>query len=94
MTTTEMYHGKNCALCGKGVQYANTVSHAKNRVHIIRKPNLHVHRMVVGGEKLKLNLCAKCKRSIRKATPKVATKPVVVKEVAAPKKTKAVSVQK
>jgi ribosomal protein L28 len=58
------YMGKVCDICGKGVQHANVVSHAKNRTHIVRKPNLHHHSMVVEGKKLRLNLCAKCKRGM------------------------------
>lgn len=52
-----------CENCGKGVQYANTVSHAKNRVHTIRKPNLHTARVLVKGEVVKRRLCTKCLRA-------------------------------
>ena len=69
-----MYLGKVCNICGKGVQHANLVSHAKNRVHIVRKPNLHTHKMVIDGEKIKLSLCAKCKRSMNDRRGIVATK--------------------
>lgn len=54
-----------CAFCGKGVQFANLVSFSKNRVHKVRRPNLHTHRMEIGGEKMKLKLCTGCKRSVR-----------------------------
>ncbi|MEK7064198.1 MAG: bL28 family ribosomal protein, partial [Patescibacteria group bacterium] len=54
-----------CAFCGKGVQNSNLVSFSKNRVNIIRRPNLHTHRMKVGGETVKLRLCTKCKRAVR-----------------------------
>ncbi len=54
-----------CAFCGKGVQFANLVSFSKNRVHKVRRPNLHTHRMEIEGEKMKLKLCTSCKRSVR-----------------------------
>lgn len=54
-----------CAFCGKGVQHANLVSFSKNRVHQIRRPNLHTHRMEIGGESVKLKLCTSCKRTVR-----------------------------
>jgi len=55
-----------CFLCGKGVQFAHKVSHAKNRTKIIRRPNLHTHKMVIDGEKVKIKLCTKCKREVRR----------------------------
>ncbi|MFZ2201997.1 MAG: bL28 family ribosomal protein [Microgenomates group bacterium] len=54
-----------CTFCGKGIQNSNLVSFSKNRVNIIRRPNLHTHRMAIGGETVKLRLCTKCKRSVR-----------------------------
>lgn len=68
-----------CAVCGKGVQHANLVSFSKNRVHKIRRPNLHSHKMKMGGESIKVKLCTSCKRTVRLAeretavsTPKLA----------------------
>ena len=54
-----------CFLCGKGVQFANTVSHAKNRQTKIRRPNLHSHKMMIDGERIKVKLCTRCKREVR-----------------------------
>jgi ribosomal protein L28 len=68
MKTEERYEGKACALCGKGTQRANLVSHAKNRVKTIRRPNLHVHREKIEGVKVKMWLCAKCKRGMKQPT--------------------------
>ncbi len=65
------YLGKVCEVCGKGVQYANLVSHAKNRTHMIRKPNLHHHKLEIEGKKVRLNLCAKCKRGMHVKVAKV-----------------------
>lgn len=49
-----------CDHCGKGVQFANKVSHAKNRTKIIRRPNLHAARVLEAGVTVKRNLCTKC----------------------------------
>lgn len=54
-----------CSFCGKGVQNSNLVSFSKNRVHRIRRPNLHAHKMVIEGEAIRLKLCTSCKRSVR-----------------------------
>lgn len=51
-----------CVNCGKGVAHANVVSHAKNRTHIIRKPNLHWTRVLVAGKIVRQRLCTKCLR--------------------------------
>lgn len=66
-----------CEHCGKGVQFANKVSHAKNRMKIVRRPNLHTARLLVDGQKVKAVLCTKCLRMVKKAlaikaAPKVA----------------------
>lgn len=60
-----MGKGKSCDICGKGAQRANSVSHAKNRTKILRKPNLHTHIMKIDGEKARLSVCTKCKRAVR-----------------------------
>ena len=54
-----------CAICGKGIQRINLVSFSKNRVHRFRRPNLHSHKMEVGGEMIKVRLCTSCKREMR-----------------------------
>jgi large subunit ribosomal protein L28 len=54
-----------CAICGKGVQFANLVSFSKRRIKQVRKPNLHVHHLKVEGQRLKIKVCTTCKRSIR-----------------------------
>ena len=56
-----------CAICGKGVQRSNLVSFSKRRIKHIRKPNLHVHHLVIDGEKVKIKVCTTCKRTLRKA---------------------------
>jgi len=54
-----------CAICGKGVQHANLVSFSKRRIKKVRKPNLHVHHLMVDGTKVKIKVCTSCKRSFR-----------------------------
>lgn len=70
MKQTEKQQGRGkleCAICGKGVQHANLVSFSKRRVKKIRKPNLHVHHLVIEGMKVKIKVCTTCKRTLRKA---------------------------
>jgi large subunit ribosomal protein L28 len=59
-----------CDFCGKKRDVGHNVSHAKNRTQRIRKPNLHTHRLQTGEGKLKLRLCTKCLRTIKRATVK------------------------
>ena len=54
-----------CAICGKGVQHANLVSFSKRRIKKVRRPNLHVHHLVIEGTKVKIKICTTCKRSLR-----------------------------
>ena len=54
-----------CAVCGKGIQRVNVVSFAKKRVKHVRRPNLHVHHLTVGGERVKIKVCTVCKRVLR-----------------------------
>ncbi len=56
-----------CAVCGKGRDVGHNVSHAKNRTQRIRKPNLHTHKLMVGEEGVRVRLCTKCLRLVKKA---------------------------
>lgn len=56
-----------CAICGKSSQTANLVSFSKRRIKTVRKPNLHSHKLVIGGEKIKIKACTRCKRDLRLA---------------------------
>jgi large subunit ribosomal protein L28 len=66
-----------CDLCGKRRDVGHNVSHAKNRTQRIRKPNLHAHRMQMGDSKLKLKLCTKCLRSVKRGAAETKEKVVV-----------------
>ncbi len=54
-----------CANCGKGVMYGHNVSHAKNRTRKIFKPNLHVARIFINGNRRKMRLCTTCLRMLK-----------------------------
>lgn len=54
-----------CEICGKKRNVGHGVSHAKNRTQKISKPNLHVHRIRVGEQTVKMLLCTKCKRMVK-----------------------------
>jgi large subunit ribosomal protein L28 len=51
-----------CAYCEKTVDRGNLVSHAKNRVKTLRKPNLHSVKVIEEGKTVKRRLCVKCIR--------------------------------
>jgi large subunit ribosomal protein L28 len=52
-----------CDYCLKSVDRGHLVSHAKNRVNTLRKPNLHRAFVLENGVKVRRNLCTKCLRS-------------------------------
>lgn len=60
-----------CDICGKKRDVGHNVSHAKNRTQRIRMPNLHTHHLATPEGKLKMRLCTKCIRSVKKDTPRV-----------------------
>lgn len=65
-----------CANCGKGVMYGHNVSHSKRRTRKIFKPNLHVARISLDGNRRRLRLCTKCLRMLKSAVKPVAAKTV------------------
>lgn len=62
-----------CNICGKKRDVGHNVSHAKNRTQRIRLPNLHTHRLQTAEGKLKLLLCTKCLRSVKRGAAGVQT---------------------
>jgi ribosomal protein L28 len=66
-----------CDNCGKTVDHGHLVSHAKNRVKTLRRPNLHTAKVVVKGKTMKQLLCTKCLRKADRPH-KQATKEVIV----------------
>ena len=63
-----------CFNCGKVVMYGHNVSHAKNRVRKLFKPNLHLARILIGGTYRRVKLCTKCARDLKKSVH-IATEP-------------------
>lgn len=56
-----------CQNCGKGSQHGHFVSHAKNRVNRVFKPNLKRVTIVKNGAKSRMVLCSTCVRQLKKA---------------------------
>lgn len=52
-----------CDYCLKTIDHGHLVSHAKNRVVTLRKPNLHSARVLENGKVVRRKLCTKCLRS-------------------------------
>lgn len=55
-----------CMNCGKGVMYGHNVSHSKRRTRKVFKPNLHSARIETTTGFVRLKLCTKCLRTIKK----------------------------
>jgi large subunit ribosomal protein L28 len=72
-----------CMNCSKGVMYGHNVSHSKRRTRKIFKPNLHSARIETTTGFVRLKLCTKCLRTIKKVTLDVpaATAPVEAPQV-------------
>jgi large subunit ribosomal protein L28 len=64
-----MATGFKCYNCGKGVMVGHNVSHAKNRIRKVFRPNLHSARIKVSGTSMRVRLCTKCLRQYK--NPKV-----------------------
>lgn len=55
-----------CMYCGKGVLYGHNVSHSKRRTPRVFKPNLHNARVKTTTGFVRLKLCTKCLRTLKK----------------------------
>jgi large subunit ribosomal protein L28 len=66
-----------CDYCGRGVQYGETSKHHRGvagaqwkkraqKTRKVFKPNLHTVRVQVATDKVKMRLCTKCLRKLRK----------------------------
>lgn len=64
-----------CHVCGKGPQFGHNRSHALNATRKISQPNVFKKNLVVNGEKKRMNVCARCIRTMqKKGTLQIATK--------------------
>jgi large subunit ribosomal protein L28 len=52
-----------CEICGKGTVTGNTVSHSKNRLRRVWKPNLVKVKTMVGKTKTTMKICTRCLRT-------------------------------
>lgn len=55
-----------CEHCQKGINYGHAVSHAKNRLHRLFKPNLQKLRVVKNGILTQVKLCTSCIKRLKK----------------------------
>ena len=65
-----------CMNCGKGAMYGHNVSHSKRRTPRVFKPNLHSARIQTTTGFVRVKLCTKCLRTIKKiklVEPEVST---------------------
>lgn len=55
-----------CEICGKSRAFGNNVSHSKRHTKRVWKPNVHPARLVLGGSPVRLRVCTRCLRTLRK----------------------------
>ena len=55
-----------CNYCHKGAVVGNAVSHAKNRTKRLFKPNIHQLMVLLRGKAIRVALCAKCIKRLRR----------------------------
>lgn len=75
-----------CDICGKSNMAGNLVSHSKQRMHRLFKPNLHSAKAIVNGVVKKMLVCTKCLRRLKrpdKKIEKIEMKKEVVSQVTA-----------
>ena len=67
---------QRCAVCGKGPQFGNRVSHAHNVTHRRFNPNLQSIRTVdEKGTRQRVRVCTRCLRSGKVVKPARSAKP-------------------
>jgi len=54
-----------CAICGKGPNFGNSVSHANNRSRKVWKPNVQRVKTVTNGTVRHIHACTQCIKSGR-----------------------------
>lgn len=54
---------KVCAICGKGPQTGNSISHSHIRTKRRWLPNLQMATVTVDGNARRLKVCTRCKRT-------------------------------
>lgn len=56
-----------CDICGKGPQFGHNVSHSKRHTKRRWSPNIQKVTVIIDGVPKRLNVCAKCLRTLHKA---------------------------
>lgn len=56
-----------CDICGKGVQFGHNVSHSKKATNRQWKPNIQKATITKDGVTRRVNVCAKCLKTLSKA---------------------------
>lgn len=59
--------GKFCQLCEKGLMTGHNVSHSNRKSSRTWAPNVQQLRVVVEGRPVRLNVCTRCMRTLRKS---------------------------
>jgi large subunit ribosomal protein L28 len=54
---------RTCDICGKHTVTGNTVSHAKNKVRRVWKPNLKKVKTQIDGTTVTVKICTRCLKS-------------------------------
>ena len=54
---------RRCEICGKGVMFGHTISHAHNTSNRRFYPNLQRVRAIVNGTVKRIRVCTRCLRS-------------------------------
>ncbi len=62
-----MTMGKFCELCEKGLMTGHNVSHSNRKSSRAWAPNVQQLRVVVGGRPIRVNVCTRCMRTMRKS---------------------------
>ena len=61
-----MTMGKFCEVCEKGLMTGHNVSHSNRKSSRTWAPNVQQLRVVVDGRPIRLNVCTRCMRTMRK----------------------------
>lgn len=57
-----------CEMCGKGLMFGHSVSHSKHASNRSWKPNLQKVKVEQNGKMVKMRICSRCLRTLRKAS--------------------------
>ena len=61
-----MIMGKFCEVCEKGLMTGHNVSHSNRKSSRTWAPNVQQLRVVIGGRPIRVNVCTRCMRTMRK----------------------------